>query len=28
MTQRYQAYIGILRWALELGRVDILLEVS
>jgi len=28
MTQRYQAYIGILRWALELGRVDIVLEVS
>jgi hypothetical protein len=28
MTQRYQAYTGILRWALELGRVDIVLEVS
>jgi hypothetical protein len=28
MTQRYQAYIGILRWALKLGRVDIVLEVS
>jgi len=28
MTQRYQADIGILRWALELGRVDIVLEVS
>ena len=23
MTQRYQAYIEILRWALELGRIDI-----
>jgi hypothetical protein len=28
MTQRNQAYIGILRWALEMGRVDIVLEVS
>jgi hypothetical protein len=28
MTQRYQAYIGILRWALKLGRVHILLELS
>ena len=28
MTQRYHAYIGILRWALELGRIDIVLEVS
>ena len=28
MTQRYQAYINILRWALELGCVNIVLEVS
>jgi hypothetical protein len=28
MTQQSKAYIGILRWALELGRVDIVLEVS
>ena len=28
LTQRYQGLIGILRWAVELGRVDILLEVS
>ena len=27
-TQYYQELIGILRWATELGRVDILLEVS
>ena len=26
--QRYQELIGILRWAVELGRVDILLETS
>ena len=26
--QRYQTLIGILRWAVELGRVDILLETS
>ena len=26
--QRYQQLIGILRWAVELGRVDILLETS
>ena len=28
MARRYQGLIGILRWAVELGRVDILLEVS
>ena len=28
LAQRYQGLIGILRWAVELGRVDILLEVS
>eukprot|EP00957_Ditylum_brightwellii_P084990 6462864-Ditylum_brightwellii.AAC.1 len=27
-VQRYQQIIGILRWAIELGRVDILHEVS
>ena len=26
--QRYQELIGILRWAVELGRVDILLETA
>ena len=26
--QLYQELIGILRWAVEIGRVDILLEVS
>ena len=26
--QRYQELIGVLRWAVEIGRVDILLEVS
>ncbi len=26
--QLYQELIGVLRWAVELGRVDILLEVS
>ena len=26
--QRYQELIGILRWTVELGRVDILLETS
>ena len=28
MTQQYQAYIGILRWAFKLGRVAIVFEVS
>ena len=28
LANRYQQLIGILRWAVELGRVDILLEVS
>ena len=28
LSSRYQQLIGILRWAVELGRVDILLEVS
>ena len=28
LTARYQQLIGILRWAVELGRVDIYLEVS
>ena len=28
MVQRYQGLIGVLRWAVELGRVDIMLEVS
>jgi hypothetical protein len=28
LSGRYQQLIGILRWAVELGRVDILLEVS
>ena len=28
LANRYLQYIGILRWAVELGRVDILLEVS
>lgn len=28
LANRYQQLIGILRWAIELGRVDILLEVS
>jgi len=27
-VQRYQEIIGQLRWAIELGRVDILLETS
>ena len=27
-VQRYQELIGVLRWAVELGRVDILLETS
>ena len=27
-VQTYQELIGILRWAIEIGRVDILLEVS
>jgi len=27
-TNRFQQLIGILRWAIELGRVDILTEVS
>ena len=26
--QTYQELIGILRWAVEIGRIDILLEVS
>ena len=28
LTSRYQQMVGILRWAVELGRVDIYLEVS
>lgn len=28
LMSRYQQFIGILRWAIELGRVDILTEVS
>ena len=28
MANRYQQLIGMLRWAIELGRIDILLEVS
>ena len=28
MTNRFQQLIGILRWAVELGRVDIMFEVS
>jgi hypothetical protein len=28
MTTRFQGLIGVLRWAVELGRVDILTEVS
>ena len=28
MASRYQQLIGILRWAVELGRVDIMLEVA
>ena len=28
LTSRYQQLVGILRWAVELGRVDIYLEVS
>jgi hypothetical protein len=28
LASRYQQLIGILRWAVELGRVDILVEVS
>ena len=28
MITRYQSYIGILRWAIELGRIDIHYEVS
>ena len=28
LTQRYQELIGVLRWAAELGRVDILLETA
>ena len=28
MANRYQNLIGVLRWACELGRIDILLEVS
>jgi len=27
-TNRFQQLIGILRWAIELGRIDILAEVS
>ena len=27
-TNRFQQLIGILRWAIELGRIDILTEVS
>ena len=27
-TTKFQQLIGILRWAIELGRVDILIEVS
>jgi len=28
MTNRFQQLIGILRWSIELGRIDILTEVS
>ena len=28
LITKYQSYIGILRWAVELGRIDILYEVS
>ena len=28
MTNRYQQLIGVLRWSIELGRIDILTEVS
>jgi hypothetical protein len=28
LSSRYRQLIGILRWALELGRVDIYLEVA
>jgi hypothetical protein len=28
LIQRYQGYIGILQWIVELGRVDIMVEVS
>ncbi len=27
-TQIFQEYMGMLQWAIELGRVDVLLEVS
>jgi hypothetical protein len=27
-TRYYQELIGILRWAIELGRIDIAMEVS
>ena len=27
-VQQYQALIGVLRWAIEIGRIDILLKVS
>ena len=28
LTNRYQKLIGVLRWSIELGRIDILMEVS
>ena len=28
MTNRYQQLIGVMRWSIELGRIDILTEVS
>ena len=28
VVQYYQEHVGMLRWAVEIGRVDILLEVS
>ena len=28
LTNRYQQLIGVLRWSIELGRIDILTEVS
>ena len=28
LANRYQQYIGILRWSIELGRIDIMTEVS
>ena len=28
LTNRYQKLIGVLRWSIELGRIDILTEVS